>query len=440
MTEQQRKIAIVGAGISGLGAAWALKGAAQITIFEKEGRIGGHSHTVDVDYESVRIPVDTGFIVYNETNYPNLTALFRQLNVPAKETEMTFGFSADHGRFEWQGNTILSLFRQKRNILSLSFHRMWMDMIRFRKEGLADLKAGRTDGLSMAQYLERNRYSNAFRDKCVIPMGAAIWSSRAADMLEFPAASFIRFFENHKLFYLQKPIWRTVDGGSREYVKRLVADLGAQVRTNCAAAKIKRTPLGVEVTDTTGATERFDDVILACHSDEALGLLSDAAEPERAILGALTYAPNDVYLHRDPRLMPKRRSVWSSWNYMTETKGPRRSAPAVTYWMNALQHIDRKRPLFVSLNPPVPPRAELTFRTFNYSHPQFDAAALAAQKRLHMIQGLKRTWYCGAYAGYGFHEDGLTSGLEVALRLGGSVPWGQVAAPRVFPALAEAAE
>jgi uncharacterized protein len=440
MTEPTKKIAVVGAGISGLGAAWALKDKADVTVYEKEARIGGHSHTVDVDYGGTRIAVDTGFIVYNDTNYPNLTALFRALDVPTRPTQMTFGFSADHGRFEWQGNTILSLFRQKRNVFSLSFHRMWMDMIRFRKEGLADLKAGRADGLSMAQYLDKNRYSLAFRDKCVIPMGAAIWSSRAQDMLDFPAASFIRFFENHKLFYLEKPEWRTVAGGSREYVKRLTASLDGRIRVSSGAVKIARSMRGVEITDAKGTTERYDDVVLACHSDEALALLADATDAERNVLGAIRYAPNAVYLHRDPSLMPKRRSVWSSWNYLTETHGPKGAAVSVSYWMNSLQHIDKKKPLFVSLNPPRPPREDLTFRTFDYAHPQFDSAALVAQRRLHLIQGLKNTWYCGAYAGYGFHEDGLTSGLEVAMRLGGSVPWGEVAAPRVFPAMAEAAE
>lgn len=440
MTSEKRKIAIIGAGISGLGAAWSLRSTADVTVYEKESRVGGHSHTVDVDYDGVRIPVDTGFIVYNEVNYPNLTALFAHLGVKTKPTYMTFGFSADHGRFEWQGNTILSLFRQKRNLFSPSFHRMWMDMIRFRKEGLADLKAGRADGLSMAQYLDTNRYSRAFRDKCVIPMGAAIWSSRAQDMLAFPAASFIRFFENHKLFYLEKPEWRTVDGGSREYVKLLTGALSGRIHTAAAATKIERIAGGVAVSDVQGRRERFDDVILACHSDEALALLADPTEAERSVLGRLTYAPNAVYLHRDPALMPKRRGVWSSWNYLTETHDRKGASVSVTYWMNSLQGIDKSKPLFVSLNPPRPPSEALTFRTFEYAHPQFDTAALVAQRRLHLIQGLKNTWYCGAYAGYGFHEDGLTSGLEVAARLGGAVPWGTVAAPRVFPALQEAAE
>ena len=433
------RIAIVGSGIAGMGAAWALHRDHEIVVYEKENRIGGHSHTVEVDHGGTRIPVDTGFIVYNEVNYPNLTALFSELAVPTLETQMTFGFSAQDGGLEWQGNTIRTLFAQKRNVLSLSFHRMWMDILRFRREGLADLNAGRTDGHSLGSYLKANRYGVAFRDNCILPMGAAIWSSSAEDMLAFPAQSFIRFFENHRLFYFDKPMWRTVKGGSREYVKRLTAPFADRIRLSTPVARIERLEDGVEITDVRGGRETFDQVILACHSDQTLPLLADATDAERQILGPMRYAPNMVYLHRDPALMPKRKSVWSSWNYLARetAKG---GAVSVTYWMNRLQSIDETKPLFVSLNPPAPPAPELTFRTFGYDHPQFDAAALVSQRRLHMIQGQHRTWYCGAYAGYGFHEDGLTSGLEVAARLGAKLPWGEVKAPRVFADLAEAAE
>jgi predicted NAD/FAD-binding protein len=440
MTGGRRTIAVIGAGISGLGAALALQDAADVTLYEKENRLGGHSHTVDVDYDGAAIAVDTGFIVYNEVNYPNLTALFEHLRVPTKTTHMTFGFSADHGRFEWQGNTVLSLFRQKRNLFRPAFHRMWMDMVRFRTEALADLEAGRTAGVSLGQYLARNHYSPWFRDRCVVPMGAAIWSTSAGDMLEFPASTFIRFFENHKLFHLEKPVWRTVDGGSRTYVDLLTAALRGPVRRGSPAVRVARGRSGVEVTDASGATSRYDDAVLATHSDEALALLSDPTQAEAEILGALRYAPNAVYLHRDPALMPKRKSVWSSWNYLTQTRANASVSVSVTYWMNSLQSIDRRRPLFVSLNPPQPPRRDLTFRTFDYAHPQFDAGALDAQARLHQIQGRRNIWFCGAYAGYGFHEDGLTSGLEVAERLGGRAPWGRIAAPRIFPTLKEAAE
>lgn len=433
------RIAIVGSGIAGMGAAWALNGTHEIVVYEKQARVGGHSHTVDVDYDGTTIPVDTGFIVYNELNYPNLTALFAKLEVETIPTQMTFGFSSQGGRLEWQGNTIGTLFAQKRNLLSLSFHRMWLDILRFRREGLGDLQAGRTRGLSLGSYLKANKYGDAFRDNCIVPMGAAIWSTSAAEMLSFPAESFIRFFENHRLFYFDKPMWRTVKGGSREYVKRLTAPFADRIRLSTPVAKITRTNTTVEVTDATGNSETFDHVILACHSDEALPLLADATEAERHILSPMRYAANRVYLHRDPSLMPKRKAVWSSWNYLasdTHVAG----AVSVSYWMNRLQSIDETKPLFVSLNPPIPPASHLTFRTFDYDHPQFDAEALIAQRRLHMIQGQHRTWFCGAYAGYGFHEDGLTAGLEVAERIGSNPPLGRVKNPRMFADLKEAAE
>lgn len=433
------RIAIVGSGIAGMGAAWALHRDHEIVVYEKDCRIGGHSHTVDVDYDGTRIPVDTGFIVYNELNYPNLTALFGELQVPTIPAWMTFGFSSQNGRLEWQGNSVRSLFAQKRNVLSLSFHRMWLDILRFRRDGLIDLHAGRTDGHSLGSYLKANNYSDTFRDNCIIPMGAAIWSSSASEMLAFPAQSFIRFFENHRLFYFDKPAWRTVKGGSREYVRRLVAPFADRIRLSTAVATIERLEQAARITDHRGNVESFDQVILACHSDQALPLLADASDAERQILGPMRYAPNQVYLHRDPSLMPKRRAVWSSWNYLARDTAAG-GAVSVTYWMNALQSIDERYPLFVSLNPPKAPAPELTFRTLTYDHPQFDAAALVAQRRLHLIQGAGRTWFCGAYAGYGFHEDGLTAGLEVALRLGAKLPWGKVAGPRVFAEIREAAE
>jgi predicted NAD/FAD-binding protein len=433
------RIAIVGSGIAGMGAAWALRAQHEIVVYEKDARPGGHSHTVDIDYDGTQIAVDTGFIVYNERNYPNLTALFAELSVAAIPSRMTFGFSALGGALEWQGSSARSLFAQKRNILRPSFHRMWLDILRFRREGPEDLLAGRTAGLSLGDYLSQRGYSAAFRDNCILPMGAAIWSSSPKDMLDFPAQSFIRFFDNHRLFHLDKPSWRTVKGGSREYVKRLTAPLRERLRLSTPVTAVRRTDRGAAITDQTGRTEIFDHIVFACHSDQALALLADATDVERQVLSPLRYSPNAVYLHRDPALMPKRKSVWSSWNYLARETNDG-SAVAVTYWMNALQSIDGRYPLFVSLNPPHPPAPHLTFQTFTCDHPQFDAAALVAQRRLHLIQGVRNTWFCGAYAGYGFHEDGLTSGLEVAQRLGASVPWGGISVPRIFGNLKAAAE
>jgi len=270
-------------------------------------------------------------------------------------------------------------------------------------------------------------------------MGAAIWSSSAKGMFDFPAETFVRFFENHRLFHLDKPSWRTVVGGSREYVKRLTAPFRDKLRLATPVTAVHRTAGGVAITDQTGRTEHFDHTVLACHSDQALGLLADATEAERQTLGALRYAANTVCLHRDPTLMPKRNSVWSSWNYLARPSDDG-GAVSVTYWMNAMQSIDNRCPLFVSLNPPRPPAPHLTFQTFACDHPQFDADALVAQHRLHLLQGVRNTWFCGAYTGYGFHEDGLTSGLEVAQRLGAGVPWGRLAAPGIVGDAKVAAE
>lgn len=429
------RIGIIGSGIAGMGAAWALHRHHEIVVYEKEPRPGGHSHTVDVDYDGTTIAVDTGFIVYNELNYPNLTALFAEIGAPTTQSRMTFGFSSKNGALEWQGNTIASLFAQKRNVLRPSFHRVWIDILRFRRESIADLNAGRTHGRSLGQYLAANRYGAGFIDNCILPMGAAIWSSSPKDMLDFPAESFIRFFDNHRLFHFDKPLWRTVKGGSREYVKLLTTPFRDTIRLSTPVASVRRARDGVEITDCAGRRETFDHVILACHSDQALKLLADPSEAERNVLGAMRYAPNTVYLHRDPALMPKRKSVWSSWNYLAH-EHDEGAAVSVTYWMNELQPINKRCPLFVSLNPPRPPATHLTFQSFVCDHPQFDAAALAAQRRLHLLQGAANTWFCGAYAGYGFHEDGLTSGLEIAAKLGASVPWGTASA-RDLPQAAE---
>lgn len=438
------KIAVIGSGISGLAAAWALHGRHDVTVYEKDARLGGHSHTVDADYDGVRIPVDTGFIVYNELTYPNLTALFAQLGVATEASSMTFSVSVADGSFEWGGPALTGLFAQKRRVVDLRFHRMWMDILRFNKIAPRDLAAGHLRGLSLGSYLALRGFSTSFRRDYLIPMGAAIWSTNPEDMLDYPAESFLRFLENHRLTSLDWPVWRTVSGGSRAYVAKLSAPFRHKVRAATPVTRILRDDESVTIDDANGGRERFDHAIVAAHSPDALALLTDASAEERAILGAMRYAPNTAVLHRDATLMPRRRAAWASWNYICAERSMRREAPtgavSVTYWMNRLQNLDRKRELFVSLNPLRMPDPEKTFASFSYDHPQFDRPALAAQRRLHEIQGVRRTWFCGAYAGFGFHEDGLTSGLEVASRLGATVPWGAVARPRIFPALAEAAE
>lgn len=436
------RIAVVGSGIAGNAAAWALSQRYNVTVYERELRAGGHSHTVTVDYDGETIVVDTGFIVYNELNYPLFTQLLAHLRVETVASDMSFALSADAGRFEWRGGganvfaTINGLFAQPANMLSPSYLMMLRDILRFNAMSVRDLRKGRLQGLSLGQYFARTGCSPRLLSDYLAPMGGAIWSTSADDMLNFPAENFIAFFDNHRLLQFGRPIWRTVKGGSRSYVERMLPAFRKRLRLGCAVTSIRRTPQGVVVADSLGGCETYDHVVIAAHSDQALKMLADPSAAERAILGAIRYAPNVAYLHRDPQLMPRRKRAWASWNFL---RWPREGSPvndvAVTYWMNRLQNIDSARPLFVSLNPPFTPAPELTFGRYEYDHPQYDADAFTAQQRLEAIQGRRHTWFCGAWHGYGFHEDGLRSGLAVAEALGAVAPWKTSAS-----ALAEAAE
>ena len=424
------RIAVIGSGIAGSSAAWALSEGNQVTVYEQDTRLGGHSHTVDIDYDGQAISVDTGFIVYNEHNYPELTALFDFHAVETQESDMSFSVSADGGKFEWSGRgqtlleTLDGVFAQRRNLLRPSHFWMLREMSRFNRESVVDLKAGYLANRTLGEYLIHRRYSHRLTHDYLVPMGAAIWSTPVDRMLDFPAENFVAFFDNHRLLHVERPMWRTVRGGSRNYVEKLSQSFRSRLRLGTGAANIVRTRNGVTVTDTHGHTDTFDHVVIAAHSDQALAMLGDASENEREILGAIRYLPNAVYLHRDTRLMPKRKRAWSSWNFLRgQGRGEAGNDVAVTYWMNELQHIDADKPLFVSLNPPVEPAPELTFARFTCHHPQFDAGAFAAQGKLDTIQGARRTWFCGAWTGYGFHEDGLRSGLDVAQALGATIPW-----------------
>jgi uncharacterized protein len=436
------RIAVIGTGIAGNAAAWTLSRRYPVTVYEREARPGGHSHTVDVDHDGVRITVDVGFIVYNELNYPDLTALFEHLDVETRESCMSFAVSADAGRFEWKGGgenwrqIMAGLFAQPRNLLSPSYLWMLRDILIFNRESVEDYAAGRLAGLSLGEYFRRKKFSLRLLSDYLAPMGAAIWSAPAPDMLHFPAENFVAFFRNHCLLQQNRPVWRTITGGSRNYVERLTAEFRNRIRLGCAVTSIERKARGVVVNDNHGGSETFDHVVIAAHSDQALNMLTDADDRERAVLGAIGYSPNAIYLHRDTRLMPKRRQVWASWNFLRwQRQGTAINDVAVTYWMNELQGIDKDKPLFVSLNPPFEPEPALTFGQFICEHPQYDAAAFAAQRRLADIQGKRHTWFCGAWTGYGFHEDGIRSGLAVAEALGATVPWRDTS-----PELAEAAE
>ena len=420
------RIAIIGSGISGLGAAYGLRHEPGLVMYEAEARLGGHAHTVDIDYLGTTISVDTGFIVYNQLNYPNLIALFAALGVATKESMMSFSVSIANGRREWAGDRSLwKVFAQPSNVLRPSFLWMLKDIIRFNRLAPADLASGALHPLTLGDYLDRRRFSARFRSDYLIPMGAAIWSMPAHRMLQFPAESFVSFFDNHRLLSFDQPLWRTVDGGSRAYVNAIEKHLGNRLRRLTRVERISRADQQVIVTDQHGGQARFDQAILATHADQALAMIDHPSDEERRILGAFDFAENDVWLHRDPALMPRRRAAWAAWNYLApgDDRDGGAGPVAVTYCMNMLQAIPWRYPLFVSLNPPARPRPELTFARFAYRHPHMSRETLAAQQALASVQGKDRLWFAGAWSKHGFHEDGLVSGMRVAQALGGDYPW-----------------
>ena len=419
-----RTIAVIGSGISGLAAAWLLSRRYEVTLFERDYRAGGHSNTVDVPTAGRPAAVDTGFIVYNEAAYPNLVALFDQLGVETAPSDMSFAVSIDAGRYEYSGSGLAGLLGQRSNILSPSHWRMTADILRFFRESRALLVDDARNGPTLGEYLQANRYSRAFVDRHILPMAAAIWSTPSTEVMGFPAASFVKFFANHGLLQARnQPIWRTVVGGSRAYVRRLLDDMTGRVALGSDVREIERRAGSVYVR-TNGQIERFDACVVATHADEALGLLADADYDERRLLGAFRYQSNHAVLHRDPSFMPYRRRLWSSWNYLGVGEGAERML-SLTYWMNNLQPLgDRCPDLFVTLNPASEISASHAIAAFDYAHPMFDAGAMAAQRDLWRLQGQRRTWFAGSYFGYGFHEDGLQAGLAAAEDIGGvRRPW-----------------
>lgn len=431
------RIAVIGSGISGNSAAWALSKNHDVVLYEKRERAGGHSATADIDYDGTHISVDTGFIVYNERNYPNFTALLNYLDVETEISDMSFALSADNGKLEWSGDSLNTVFAQRSNLLSPRFLVMLKDIFRFNKQAVNDLHSGRLSGETLGGYLEKNRYSEGFTNDYLLAMGAAIWSTPIDEMRAYPAESFVAFFENHRLLSFETTLWRTISGGSRSYVNRLLAPLAGKIRLGCAVTEILRNDGKVQVKDRSGHTDEFDQIILASHTDQSLAMLGDASPAEREILGAIRYRPNEVYLHRDENLMPKRKKVWSSWNYMSDREAGKTRDVTVSYWMNRLQNIARDKSVFVTLNPFEAPQEDKTFEKYVYDHPQFDARALSAKRRLDEIQGVNNTWFCGAWNGHGFHEDGLASGLAVARQLGAKLPWKTSSAPTEFREAAE---
>lgn len=414
------RIAIVGAGISGLGAAWALAARHEVTIYES-GRIGGHANTVDIAVNGSPVPVDTGFIVYNERNYPNLVRLFAALDVPTAPSDMSFAVSARDGALEYSGSGLGGLLAQPANLARPRFLRMMADVPRFYQAARRHLAEGDSD-LSFGGFLDRGGYSAGFVEDHILPMAAAIWSGPTARMRDFPMTSMARFLDNHGLLqFTDRPPWRTVIGGSRTYVQALLGRLPAGTLAETGAVRVSRGETGVDILGQDGATRSYDHAVLACHGDQALHLLADPDAEETSLLGCFRTQPNRAWLHGDTSLMPRRRAVWSSWNVLA---GRDAEAPVVlSYWMNRLQPLGTERPVIVTLNPTTEPAAGLVHGVFDYRHPLFDRAAMKAQGQIGRIQGRRRTWFAGAWLGYGFHEDGLRSGLAVSKALDAPFPW-----------------
>jgi predicted NAD/FAD-binding protein len=408
-----RRIAVIGGGISGMGAAYFLSKTHQVVLFEDENRLGGHARTVTAGKFGDQ-PVDTGFIVFNYVNYPHLTRLFEELNVPIADSDMSFAASIDGGRIEYGLRTIRTVFAQKRNVGRPAFLRMIKDIVTFDKRAL---EVADDPHVTIGDFLARLGTGPWFRDYYILPLSGAIWSTPSQKILDFPAQALVKFFQNHALLSATgQHKWFTVDGGSVEYVTRLSARLtaaGVETRSGARVVGVRRVDEGVLVRTEGGEWEPFDDVVFATHSDDALSLLADSSQAERAALGAVKYQPNEAVLHADESLMPTRKACWASWNYCEE-KGGSRDKIDLTYWMNSLQPIPKDDPMFVTLNSTRPIREELIYDTVSFSHPVYDLAAQTGREQIRAMQGLRNTWFCGAWMKNGFHEDGLASAFDVA--------------------------
>jgi predicted NAD/FAD-binding protein len=408
------KIAIIGAGISGLTAAYYLNRHHQVSVYEMAAKIGGHTATVDVDHNGQQVAIDTGFIVFNDWTYPNFIELMDELGVDSQPTEMSFSVRCENTGIEYGGNNLNTMFAQRRNIFRPTFHKMIKDILRFNREAIRDLETGSiSETITLSEYLKANHYGEAFIYQYILPMGCAIWSASTEKMVDFPLLFFIRFFKNHGLLSVNnRPQWRVIKGGSGSYLDPLTENFRDSIFTNSNIKRIRRLGDSVELVMADGEALVYDHVILACHSDQALALLSDATLAERKALSAIPYQQNDVVLHTDENLLPRRRVAWSSWNYRLFDRFQARAV--LTYNMNILQGIQSDTTFCVTLNATQAIDESKIIKQFSYGHPVFSLDSVVAARRIEDINGSNNTWYAGAYLGNGFHEDGVVSGRQVA--------------------------
>ncbi len=418
------KLAIIGTGVAGMACGYFLQSKYDLTVYEKNDYIGGHTNTVHADEDGQPVPIDTGFIVYNEVTYPNLTRLFRELSVKTRPAPMSFSVQYVPDRLEFCGSGLSGLFAQRKNIFSMRFIRMLRQISRFNQECTEVLEQGRYAGYSLADYVHEKGYGEDMLHRYLIPMSSAVWSTPPDLMLKFPVRTLVRFFFNHGFLGLntQHP-WRTVDGGSEQYRKKLIAPFLDRIFVNRPAVRVSRENGKAAVTDSSGRKELYDKVILACHADESLALLNPPTPLEKELLLPFAYQLNTATLHTDDRNMPETRRAWSSWNYRTETNVKGETVTSTLYWMNSLQGISRTKNYFVTINDPGTVRPDSVIRKIEYMHPVFSVGGMDLQPRLHELNKQGMIFFCGSYFRYGFHEDAFTSGLELSRQLTGEPVW-----------------
>jgi uncharacterized protein len=420
------KIAIIGAGIAGLSAARLLYNKHEIMVFEAENYPGGHAHTLIVDTKEGPLALDTGFLVFNHPSYPNLRKLMQDLRIPTFKSDLSLAISLHNSHKNMEYSSVIpgGIFADLKNLICPKFWKLLFEITRFNRVASKDLLSGLSDEESIGEYLKRHHFEQNFLEQFLVPMASIIWSSPFRKILDFPVASILMFLNNHRLLSLKnRPQWYSVSGGSKVYIEKLIEPFKDRILLNRAGWKVIRHENSMEVIDRTHRSHHFDQVILACHADQTLALLQQPSDQEQTILSAFRYQKNTAYLHQDSSLMPRHKRAWASWNALVTQDKPLESMqPAcITYWLNRIQNIPSTENFFVTLNPPSVPKNPL--EKINYTHPTYDFASLEAQKHLDKIQGKDRVWFCGSYFGYGFHEDALNSGIDVAVSLGGEVHW-----------------